>query len=89
MDVALDLHTEGGKLYAGTHPVLKGWESFSGWYWFGVEEVEPGYWYGLVQGLEQEWGYFTTDEMAPLIRQGLIWPINDCDLPYAGRRNRI
>jgi hypothetical protein len=34
------LHTEGGKLYAGTRLVLKGWESFSGWYWFAVEKVE-------------------------------------------------
>lgn len=35
-----DLHTKNGKLYAGDHPVLKGWESFSGWFWFAVEKVE-------------------------------------------------
>ena len=35
-----DLHTKDGKLYAGDHPVLKGWESFSGWYWFAVEKLE-------------------------------------------------
>lgn len=34
------LHTMNGKLYAGEHEVLKGWESFSGWYWFAVEKVE-------------------------------------------------
>lgn len=34
------LKTKGGKLYAGKHEVLKGWESFSGWYWFAVEKVE-------------------------------------------------
>jgi len=34
------LETKGGKLYAGEHEVLKGWESFSGWYWFAVEKVE-------------------------------------------------
>ena len=35
-----DLRTEGRKLMAGTHPVITGWESFSGWYWFAVEKVE-------------------------------------------------
>jgi hypothetical protein len=34
------LHTVDGVLYAGQHKVLKAWESFSGWYWFGVEKVE-------------------------------------------------
>jgi hypothetical protein len=79
---------EDGKLYAGEHLVKVGYESFSGWYWFGVEEVEPGYWYGFVQGFEEEWGYFTTGEMRPLIKVGRIWPIKACDLPYAGRRQR-
>lgn len=37
---ATGLHTEKGRLYAGDHLVLKGWESFSGWYWFAVEKVE-------------------------------------------------
>jgi len=81
------LHTKDGKLYAGDHPVLKGWESFSGMYWFGTEEVEPGYWFGYVQGQESEWGYFSTDEMAPLIKACQIWPIKPQDLPYAGRRH--
>ena len=81
------LHTKDGKLYAGDHPVLKGWESFSGMYWFGTEEVEPGYWFGYVQGQESEWGYFSTDEMAPLIKACQIWPIKPQGLPYAGRRH--
>ena len=34
------LHTVDGKLYADEHRVLKAWESFSGWYWFGVEKSE-------------------------------------------------
>jgi len=34
------LHTENGELHAGQYKVLKGWESFSGWYWFAVEKVE-------------------------------------------------
>ena len=80
------LHAEGDQLFAGVHPVLVGFESFSGWYWFGVEEAEPGYWFGFVQGFEEEWGYFSTAEMLPLIAKGQVWPIKACDLPYAGRR---
>lgn len=34
------LRTVNGELYAGPHKVLKGWESFTGWYWFAVEKVE-------------------------------------------------
>lgn len=88
MDGASDtLQTKDGALYAGEHRVLKGWESFSGWYWFGVEESEPGFWYGFVQGFEEEWGYFSAEEMAPLIKSNQVWPIKACDLPYAGRRS--
>jgi hypothetical protein len=79
------LHEEGGKLFAGDHLVLKGWESFSGWFWFGVERTGDE-WFGLVQGFDEEWGYWTEAEMAPLIRAGQIWPIKKCDLPCAGRR---
>ena len=82
-----DLRTEGGKLMAGTHEVLKGWESYSGWYWFGVEETEPGLWFGLVQGFEEEWGDFYVPEILSL-GPCLAWPIKACDLPYAGRRTR-
>lgn len=78
-----------GNLYAGEHRVLKGWESFSGWFWFGTEQVkgEPGVWFGFVQGFENEWGYFSMEEMRPLIERGAIWPIKPYDLPYAGRRD--
>jgi len=38
--VATGLHAEGGRLFAGVHPVLKGWESYTGWFWFAVEKVE-------------------------------------------------
>jgi len=34
------LRTVNGELHAGPHKVLKGWESFTGWYWFAVEKVE-------------------------------------------------
>lgn len=29
-----------GKLMIDGNPVIKGWESFSGWYWFATEKVE-------------------------------------------------
>ena len=35
-----ELRTVNGVLYAGDHKVLKGWESFTGWYWFVTEKVE-------------------------------------------------
>jgi len=34
------LETKNGELYAGERKVLKGWESFSGWFWFAVEKIE-------------------------------------------------
>ena len=34
------LHTKDGKLYADDKPILKGWESYSGWFWFAAEKVE-------------------------------------------------
>jgi len=64
--------------------VLKGWESFSGWYWFGVEQTAPGMWFGLVQGFEDEWGYFSETELKS---HRNIWKIKPCDLPYSGRRS--
>ena len=82
------LHTKDGDLYAGDHKVLKGWESYSGMYWFGTEEVTPGFWFGYVQGQESEWGYFDEEEMAPLIKAGQMWPIKPQDLPISGRRDR-
>jgi len=64
--------------------VIKGWESFSGWYWFAFEEVEPGLYYGLVQGFEEELGYFSERELNA--NRNRIWEIKPCDLPHAGRR---
>lgn len=81
----MTLRTVDGQLYAGEHRVLKGWESFTGWFWFGTEEVEPGYWFGYIQGTEEEWGYFDVNEIKAL--GNMAWPIKECDLPYAGRRS--
>ncbi len=83
--------------------VLRGWESFNGWYWFAVEKVEERkvsdgggsiiqgkavddtIWYGLVQGIEDEWGDFSEAEiksLGPLV----AWKIKPQDLPHSGRR---
>ena len=34
------LETVNGKLMIDGKPVIKGWESFSGWYWFALEKSE-------------------------------------------------
>lgn len=93
--------TKDGELYIDGKKVLKGWESFSGWYWFATEIVEeikePAdsdssmttdvLYFGFVQGFEEEWGNFSLAEMQPLIDQGKIWEIKPQDLPFAGRRS--
>lgn len=89
------LRTINGILHAGTHPVIKGWESFIGWYWFAVEKVEERrvadgsvaddtIWFGLVQGHDEEWGEFSEAEIRSL--GNMAWPIKPQDLPIAGRR---
>ena len=84
------LVTKMGKLFL-TSPfmdkdalVLKGWESMSGWYWFATELNEDGVHFGLVQGFEEELGYFSEKELKSI---KTIWPIKDIDLPHAGRRH--
>ncbi|MBI4392719.1 MAG: hypothetical protein HY556_02840 [Euryarchaeota archaeon] len=88
-----------GKLHIDGKPVLKGWESATGWHWFATEdhgedvyvvegrEVPGREYFGLVQGQEEEWGYWTTAEMDPLMERGKVWEIKKHDLPCAGRRD--
>jgi hypothetical protein len=47
-------------------PVIKIWESWTGWYWFATERVEPHIWFGLVRGLETEWEYWDDRELESL-----------------------
>ena len=63
-------------------PVLGGWESFTGWYWFAVE-MEGPHCFGYVQAIDKEWNYFDSDEIEA---SHICWKINPCDLPHAGRR---
>ena len=89
--------TKGGKLYIDGREVLKGWESYSGWYWFAVEKVQTQdsiidgkvykndtIWFGFVQGLEEEWGDFSEGELKSLAPR--VWEIPKRNLPYSGRR---
>ena len=84
------LETRDDGLYIGDKKVIKGWESYSGWYWFATELEQKDYggsplWFGYVQGFANEWGTFSQDELEA---QGWrVWEIKDIDLPHAGRRD--
>jgi hypothetical protein len=94
------LSSKNGKLYVGDREVLRGWESFSGWFWFALEkvgaqdsELSDGFtvkgdtiWFGYVQGLEEEYGDFSQAELEQLAARGQVWEIPAKDLPNAGRR---
>lgn len=67
--------TKGKNLYIDGKKVLRGWESYSGWYWFATEKtggqfsdlgdgkhIPDTIWFGYVQGFEDEWGYFSQAE---------------------------
>ncbi len=83
-----------GKLFINGKEVLKGWESYSGWYWFAVEKVrvqsdefsdKDQIWFGLVQGFEEEWGDFAQAEIEALGSKA--WEIPKENLSFSGRRN--
>ena len=90
--------TDGKSLYIDSKRVLRAWESFTGWYWFATEKsgeqmsdlgdgkpVKDTIYFGLVQGFEEEWGYFSQAEIESL--KPNTWEIKKCDMPYAGRRS--
>jgi hypothetical protein len=91
--------TKDKDLYIDNHKVIKGWESFTGWFWFATEEAykqdsiltdgkevkDDIIYFGLVQGQEQEWGYFSKAEIESL--KPKTWEIPKKALPYSGRRN--
>jgi len=79
------LETIDGELYIGENKVLKGWESYSGWYWFATELNDDGIHFGYVQGMYDEWGSFSQDELESLGAK--VWKIKEIDLPHAGRRD--
>lgn len=117
-DVALEpikfkeLKNINGQLHVGGYdgeevkpiPVIGGWESFNGTYWFATE-IDSVHWdtalgifqfpkkwpkryYGLVQGDFEEFGTWFEHELEELISRFMAWKIKDQDLPYAGRRSK-
>jgi hypothetical protein len=87
-----------GELYIDGKQVIKGWESYSGWYWFATEKVQmqdsvingkvhasDQIWFGLVQGFEEEWGDFSESEIMALAPK--VWEIKKINLPSSGRRD--
>lgn len=89
--------SKGKDLYIDGKKVLRGWESWNGWYWFATEidrdqvcilgdsrEVSDTIYFGFVQGLEEEWRYFSKAEIESL--KPKTWEISKKNLPYSGRR---
>lgn len=89
--------TDGKNFYIDGKKVLRGWESFSGWYWFATEKADKQdsqidgqvykndtIWFGYVQGLEEEWDYFSQAEIESL--KPKTWEIPKKNLVYSGRR---
>tara|TARA_R100000656_G_C3863949_1_gene110595 strand:- start:61 stop:324 length:264 start_codon:yes stop_codon:yes gene_type:complete len=84
------LETKEDGLYIDNKRVIKGWESFSGWYWFAIEMENRDWngaplWFGFVQGFADEWGSFSEAELKSLGNK--VWEIKPQDLPHAGRRD--
>lgn len=88
-----------GELYIDGKKVIRAWESAFGWYWFAVEFVQKQdsiindrvypndtIWFGLVQGLVEEWGDFSQKELE-LLSPYQAWEIPKKNLPYSGRRH--
>lgn len=89
--------TKDDDLFIDGKKVLKAWESFSGWFWFATEKdreqesdlgngegVPDTIWFGFVQGLEEEWGYFSQAEIESLSPK--TWEIPKINFPHSGRR---
>lgn len=56
--------------------VLEIWESYSGWYWYITEKdkEDPNYAFGLVRGLETEWGSIWLPELEQL--KNKVWKVD-------------
>jgi hypothetical protein len=91
------LESKNGDLFIDGKKVLRGWESYTGWYWFATEKdceqdsviggevVEKDtIWFGLVQGQNEEWGYFSQGELEQLSPK--LWETPKRNLSWSGRR---
>ena len=91
--------TREDKLYIDDKLVLRGWESYSGWYWFAIREVQKQdtdlgngrvavndtIYYGFVQGHVEEWGDFSLAELESDPYK--VWEIPQENLTWSGRRS--
>ena len=71
-------------------PVLEIWESIGGWYWYVTEKDIDGdsdISYGLVDGVEKEWGNFSIEELKSLGNK--VWRIDKKHWSYTGRGDII
>lgn len=52
---------------------VKYFSPVNGWTWYGVEyDPEEKLFFGLVEGYEREWGYFSLEEFEEMNRQSLF-----------------
>lgn len=91
---------KGQDLYIDNKKVIKGYESYNGWYWFAVnvakrQDTDLGngriakndiIYYGLFQGKKDNWGYFSKASIDDLVQKRKISEIPKKKLPYSGRR---
>jgi len=76
--------------------VIKIWESTSGWYWYAIEDqgsytgvgadgedVQAHAWYGYVQGFENEWGTWDSNELE---RAG-VWTVPQSNWGWTGKES--
>jgi hypothetical protein len=88
---------DGKNLFIDGQKVIRGWESYNGWFWFAIERrgdafsdlatyitMENTVYFGFVQGFIEEWGYFSLSEIECL--KICVWEISKEQLPFAGRR---
>lgn len=69
--VSLEATVENGKLNG--KPIIRAWESFTGWYWLATEHVEGDVYFGFVAGIYPEWGYFSAAELAA--NKPMVWEL--------------
>ena len=55
-------------------PIIRAWESFTGWYWFAVEKDEGSTYFGFVAGVWPEWGYFSAAELKE--NEPFVWELD-------------
>jgi len=49
--------------------------------------VEDTIWYGLTQGMDEEWGDFSEAELNQMIKKNMAWKIPKANWSFSGRRN--